>query len=244
MIFLWLVLLQVIIFAILVLFLRVIVSRNIAASTSHLTEMNQEYTQKLDECKKKAQEADKYYDEAILRAKTDAEKLKAQILKETHDNQELMISDSRKTSEDIIQQANKAAESIQKDVDRMIDERAVDKACEFMTAVLSDEISKEIHGHWIDELFKHGLDDLDRLHVSRDAGEVQALSAHALTADQKALLQKKIKEKLKKDLPLKESVDPGLLAGIKVTLGSVVIDGTLKFKIKELARNAKRNGES
>src|SRR3989338_5717752 len=112
MLFLWLVFLQIIIFAILVLFLRVILKRNLVTATTHLTDINNDYTQKLDDAKKRLQEADRYYDEAVLKTKTDVEKLKAQILKEAHESQEAAVAESRKQSAEIIQQANKAAESL------------------------------------------------------------------------------------------------------------------------------------
>jgi hypothetical protein len=69
MLFLWLVLLQLGLFAALVLFLRVILTRNISNATSHLHSLNQDYTQKLEDAKKRQLDADAYYDQAILRAK-------------------------------------------------------------------------------------------------------------------------------------------------------------------------------
>ena len=59
MLFVWLVLLQLIVFAVLVFFLRLIFSRNVSTATAHLHELNADYSQKLDEAKKRQAEADK-----------------------------------------------------------------------------------------------------------------------------------------------------------------------------------------
>src|SRR5882672_110940 len=105
MLFLWLVLIQLIIFGVLTYFLKSVLTRNITNATSHLHELNQDYNQKLEEAKKKQMEADHYYDEMLLKAKTKAEKTKVQILKETHESQEAMVKEARKQSEEIVQQA-------------------------------------------------------------------------------------------------------------------------------------------
>lgn len=241
MLFLWLVFLQIIIFAILVLFLRVILKRNLVTATTHLSDINKDYTQKLDDAKKRLQEADRYYDEAVLKAKTDVEKLKAQILKEAHESQEAAVAESRKQGTEIVQQANKAAELLMKDIDRQVDERAIDRGGELAEQVLTREISKELHHKWLGELFKNGLDELAKLHLPKDLAEAKVVSAYPLTADEKALITKKIKEHLKCDLKLVEQADPSLIAGLKMSLGSVVIDGTIRFKLKESARHAKHS---
>ena len=72
--FLSLVIMQLVLFGVLIAFLRVILTRNIAKATSHINELNEDYNQKLEDAQKRAQEADKYYDEVLRKAKTEAEK--------------------------------------------------------------------------------------------------------------------------------------------------------------------------
>ena len=239
MLFLWLVLLQLVIFAMLVGFLRVILARNIVTATSHLDEVNKDYNQKLDEAKKRLQESDRYYDEAVLKAKNDAEKLKAQLIQEAHQDENAIVSEARKQGEEIIQQANKAADAFLKEMDDKVQQESVGKACELIEEVLPSEITKEIHHQWLEELFKNGFSDLARLNVPQNIKEVKVVSAHSLSTDEKSLLQKKLKDSLKRELRLSESVDPLLIAGLKMTLGGVEIDGSLRFKIREATRHAK-----
>src|SRR3989338_10619288 len=114
--FLSLVLLQLIIFGILIVFLRVILTKNISKATSHINELNQDYSQKLEDAQKRVQEADKYYDSMLLKAKTEAEKTKMQILKEANDSQQMIVNESRKQSEEIIQKAQKSKDSLLEEV--------------------------------------------------------------------------------------------------------------------------------
>lgn len=238
MLFLWLVLLQVIIFGVLILFLRLIFSRNVSHATAHLSELNEDFTAKLDEAKKRQNEADKYYDETLLKAKNDAEKMKMQILKEARESQTVILESSRKQSEDILAQANNARESLIKEIEQKIDMRSVIKAGELLEKVLPEMISKEMHERWTDDLLEHGLQELERLNLSADVKEARVLSAYPLSAEQKALLQKKLKDAAKREIKLTMEVDPKLVAGIRMTLGSVLVDGSLTLKIKEIARHA------
>ncbi len=238
MVFLWLVLLQLAIFGALVFFLRVILSKNVSTATEHLHTLNQDYTQKLEEARKHQAEADKYYDETLLKAKVDAEKTKMQILKETQATQEAAVNESRKQSADILEQANRARETMMKELESRIEAGAAEKAGELMQAVLPAAVGEALHGHWVKELLAGGLEDLVRLNIPESLEEAKVTSAYELKKDEKAALESKLREKLKRTLRVTETTDPALLAGFCVALGGVVIDGSLRFQIKEAVRRA------
>ena len=113
MVLIWIIVLQILVFAVLAYFLKVTLSKNVSQATSHLTEINQDFNVKLDEANKKKIEIEKYYDEMILKAKSEAEKTKMQILREAHDTREEMIREARKQSGEIIEQANRSRESFE-----------------------------------------------------------------------------------------------------------------------------------
>jgi F-type H+-transporting ATPase subunit delta len=75
----------------------------------------------------------------------------------------------------------------------------------------------------------------DRL-VARLKGEVQAevVSAHALSAAQTAELKSVLKEKLGREPRLDTKVDPTLLGGLVVKVGSRMIDSSLRTKLAGL----------
>ncbi len=242
MLFLWLILLQLVVFAVLVLFLRVILTRNVSSATAHLNELNEECSQKLEEAKKKLENAGKHYDETVLKAKIDAEKAKALILKEAQEAKDAVLNDARRESQDILEKANKTREALFKEFDEKLQKKSMEVACEVVKEILPELITKELHEKWVEELSKHGLDDLNRLYLPDNLKEAEVTSAYKLEPEQKMALQKKILDKLARELRFHEEVDSGLIAGIRVKLGSVVIDGSMKFKIEEMARHAKHAG--
>lgn len=72
-------------------------------------------------------------------------------------------------------------------------------------------------------------------------GEVtaQVTSAHALTDDQLAALQAKLKEREGRNVKIKTSVDPELLGGLVVTIGSKRIDSSIRTRLNSLAQAMK-----
>ena len=240
MFWLWLVVIQLFIFTMLVLFLRVLLTRNVSTATAHLHELNQDYNQKVEEANKRKAEVDRYYNEMLLKAKADAEKNKVQILREAQATQELVVNQARQQSEEIIGQANKAHEMMLAEMESRIEERAMDRACELVGVVLSNEMSESLHKLWVKELLKTGLEDADRLHLPDDFSEVQLVSAFPLTDEERRQLEKKLKEVLRREFKVSEKIQPEMIAGLQIQLGSLVIDGSLRFKVKEASRDVKR----
>jgi F-type H+-transporting ATPase subunit delta len=72
--------------------------------------------------------------------------------------------------------------------------------------------------------------------VARLKGEVQAevISAHALSSAQTAELKSVLKEKLGREPRLSTKVDPTLLGGLVVKVGSRMIDSSLRTKLAGL----------
>jgi dsDNA-specific endonuclease/ATPase MutS2 len=216
-------------------------SKNLQKATSHLTELNSDYDSRLEEAKGKVSEANKFYDEAILKAKTEAESMKVQIIQEARDAQEALLKEARKNSEDILDQAHKTKEAMMQEIEALVEGRSLEKSGELLESMLPAELGDLMHAYWFGELCKQGLEELGRLNLPSDVTEAKVSTAYPLKADQKEKLEKILKDKLSRPMKLSETVDKALIMGVKVTLGSVVVDGSLRHKIKETLKNARNS---
>ncbi len=74
--------------------------------------------------------------------------------------------------------------------------------------------------------------------AAAERGELTAevTSAHALTKTQLTALAKKLKEREGKDVTITASVDPELLGGLVVKIGSRQIDGSIRTRLNSLAQ--------
>lgn len=77
--------------------------------------------------------------------------------------------------------------------------------------------------------------------VAARKGETSAsvVSAKPLSAAQRAALQSALKTSIKREIRMTESVDPSLLGGLVVKVGSRQIDSSLKSKLARLERAMK-----
>jgi F-type H+-transporting ATPase subunit delta len=64
-------------------------------------------------------------------------------------------------------------------------------------------------------------------------------SAHALTDDQVAALKTNLRARMGRDIAVDLNVDPSILGGLVVKIGSQMIDGSIKTKLNTLAHAMK-----
>jgi F-type H+-transporting ATPase subunit delta len=72
--------------------------------------------------------------------------------------------------------------------------------------------------------------------LARDRGEVSAdvATAHLLTAEQLNALKDALRVQIGKDVQVNTRVDPALLGGLVVKVGSKMIDSSLRTKLNNL----------
>jgi F0F1-type ATP synthase delta subunit len=231
-----LVLLQIIIFGGLIFILRKVLNQNVILATKHLDELNQDYSKKEQEIQKRLEDLKQKTHEILSKAQAEAQRLKETTTKQVEAEKDDILSKARAKGEEMMKQADKARQILLSEIDERIAKEAVGKACELTQYVLPDEFKQIVHTHWVNELIKSGFDQLERLSVEEDVREISVKSAFDLDEEQRKLLSKKIKEVLSRDIALKETVDPNMVAGVIITIGSLVLDGSFKNKIQEQAK--------
>ena len=93
-----------------------------------------------------------------------------------------------------------------------------------------------MHSHWVEELIESGFNKPEHLHIPEDIVEVSITSAFALDDGERKKILKRLKDILGRELSIKEKVDPQQVAGMVINIGSLVLDGSLKNKIREKTR--------
>jgi len=228
--------LQVIIFVALIILFRKIMTKNVVSATQHLEEMNQDYLQKEQEINRQLEEIRQKSEEMITAAQKEAEKLRLEIISQAEKDRDGMLQQARVRSEEVVQQADKSRQQLLAEVDEKISHEAITKACELIENTLPKEFKLLVHSHWVEDLISRGFSKLERLHIPEKIDEVRIVSAFALSDEQRKTIVKKLVESLGRQVKLKEEVDPKLVAGIVITIGSLVLDGSLDNKIREKAR--------
>ena len=231
-----LIFLLLIIFVAMIFIFRRVMTQNVVLATQHLEELNQEYTKKEQEANRQLEEAQVRSQELISRAKNEAEKLKMEIIRNAEKERDSIVQQARTHSEEIIQQADKSRQQLLSELDERIAKEAIKKACELIQDTLPEHFKQLVHTHWVEDLIQSGFAKLERLRIPENIEAVEVVSAFTLTEEQRKNLTKKIKATLGREISLKEEVDPKIVAGLVINIGSLVLDGSLKNKIQEKAR--------
>ncbi|MFH0838751.1 MAG: F0F1 ATP synthase subunit delta [Candidatus Omnitrophota bacterium] len=232
-----LILLQLLIFVGLIVILRRIMTLNVISATRHLEELNEDYAKKGKEIHRQLEEIKQKSQEIVAKAQEEAEELKTKILDETQAEKEKLLAQARTQSGEIIQQAEKSRELLLAEIYERITNEAINKACELIHDTLPEKFRQDVHIHWIEELIEDGFSEFGNLHIPKDISQIKITSAFPLNEGQRKILFKKLKEVVKADIEIKEEIDPSIVAGLIVAIGSLVLDGSLKNKIQEHTKN-------
>jgi len=230
------ILLIVIVFIVMVFVFRNILNRNVISATTHLEELSGEYAEREKKIKKQLEDTQRQCQELSVNAKKDAEKQREDILKQVAEEKKKILQEAQQKSDELIQQADRTRQSLIDEMDHKIEERAIKRAVELVQQALPEAMRRQIHIGWVQELISGSSEQLERLQVPDEVSEARIVTAFSLTGPQQKALGQRIKEKLGRAIQLKEEVDPAVLAGLVVNIGSLVLDGSLRFMIQEVAR--------
>lgn len=233
-----LLILQVMIFAGLVIALRKLMARHATTATAHLQGLSQDYLRKQDELKKRLEEAERHYQEQLVKAQEEAYQLKTQANREAEAARQQILEQARQEAQQMVQQAIRARESLQQELAQSVETRAVARACELLRTVLPEKLREVTHVHWMETLLKDGLLPVGHLESREKLGDAKVVSAFPLTAAQRQQLLERLRTALGHPVTLQETVDANLVAGLVVSLGHLVLDGSLASKLSEAARHA------
>jgi len=231
------VIMMIFVFGGMILILRKLLSQNVSLATRHLEDLNDDYAKKEADLKRQLEDVRQKAEEIVRKAQEEATQIKARLLKEAEEQKAKLLQDTHTQTEELMQQADKSRQMLLSEIKQRVAQEAVDKACQLIEETLPEQFKLDVHRHWIEELMGSGFDQFERIKVPEDVKEVKITAAFALEENQRKNLTKKLKDALNKDITLKEEIDPRVVAGFIIHIGSLVLDGSLKHKIQERARN-------
>lgn len=237
MIFLLLIFIQITVFVVLILVLKNVLKSHFGTASSHLEVLTRDSEDRLTEAKKKINEANTYYDETVAKSKTDAEKIRQQLIDEGLKEKQELLNRARKESEAIMERARSARKLLEENWNQELSKKACDITFQILQAVLPGKVSQSLQFEWFKDALASNFDGLSHLNVPEEMTRVEVVSAAPLSEMQKKALVAKLNEKIGRKIEIDEKVDEKLILGFCLSMGSVVIDSSLSWKLKETLRN-------
>jgi F0F1-type ATP synthase membrane subunit b/b' len=229
---------QIIIFAAFIFALRHILTKNITSATSHLDDLSADFIRREDEIKQRLAEAQKIHEDALSKARTEIEQLRLEADRQIKEERDRILLAAQNESEQVIVKAQKTREMMVNELRREIEAGMMAKIQSMMAQVLPPRAQRELHKIWMEDLLATDLLPLQQMRISEDVREAKLKSAFAMTEGDKKAFKNKFRELLGRDFIFHEEVDAALVAGVLITVGDIILDGTLVNKIEQVVHES------
>ena len=226
---------HVVVLAVLIVIIRQLLLGDTKRAVARINEVEAEVRKKEESIRREIDEHEKDF----ARRKNDAEAEllvhKDQSEKEVAGLKEQMIGEAKKESARIIEQARKNESKFRSQISQEMEEKAVGYGAEVFKLVFSEQMGRQLHRQFMDELLD-ALAEIEGATITVDGEGASFVSGYALDDDQRDRFQNILKEKFGVEVEINEKVDHSLLAGMLFKLGSLEIDGTLRNRYMEAAK--------
>ena len=228
-----LVCIQVVTFIALVVALRMLFARQLNAALQRLQSLQEEAMVKEAQLREELERAKQ---ERIAEAEKGREEAKA-LLEAAQRSVETLRANAeeqaKQDSQKLLAKGKEEVETMRASLSSQIETGAVALSTQMIQYALTQRNTEEFQRHILEEL----IQDIEAL--GKDRFPVQAttalvISSAPLTTEAQHRLRQVLSEKLETDVTLDARVDPALITGLVVQVGSLVIDGSLKNKLRKV----------
>jgi len=230
---------QFVVFAVIVFVLKRVLMGDTLSAVNRLRQVEDELRKKEDALKRRMEEQEAELGKKRAEALAELETAREQSAKEASQLKEALVAEARQESQRIIDAAEKDRGRMRHELEQQVEVTALEQVGEVFHSVFSDRVSDALDRQFIAELLA-ALEEVDETSVTVDAEEAECTTSRPLEPDQKQALQKILSAKFGAELGLREQVDPVLLSGMVLKLGSLVIDGSLSNRFKEVITATKK----
>ncbi|MFQ5680981.1 MAG: F0F1 ATP synthase subunit delta [Candidatus Omnitrophota bacterium] len=236
-----LIIIQMLTFGALVFVLRKIMYSASFRETKRLQQLNRENTARAKELAEKIEDANKQYQQRIVSAEEEAGRLKAGARLEAEKIKQEILNKAREESERIVRQALNSKERLKEEIKAETEGQALEIAHKLITNVLSSDNQGLLHQGLVDEAIsdierqgKQILSSLAaRMQDDKTPIKVEIKTCYGLTSEQKARLGKILFLCLGHKADIEDTVDPAIIAGMVIRIGSMILDGSLRGRMKD-----------
>jgi F0F1-type ATP synthase delta subunit len=225
--------------AIIVVVKRLLLSDTVRA-VERINQAEADVRQKEEALRREIEERERELAQRKAQAEEELQRQKDQLAKELGEIREKMTADARKESDRILDQARRNEEKLRQQLTQEMEQKAAAYGAQVMGLVFSEKIVAKIDAYFVDELLD-ALQALDAGSITVDAATAEFTVAHPLAPERKQRLEAILHDKFGANILVEEKLDPALLAGLVMKLGSLEIDGSLVSRFREATEEIKKS---
>jgi len=234
----YLIIAQLAIFVILVIGLKRLLMGDTQLATAKLREVEADLGRKEEAVRKRIEDNEAEFRRKSAEAQEGLTRTREAMEKEVARTRDGLLDEARKERDRIVDEANRSKEKLRQELARQAQAQTVEHARRVYEMVFSEELGRKLDHSFLDELLV-ALDEMDSSSITIAAAAIEVVCSHPLEPVHKERLREIVSRKFGVALEVRESIDPELIAGIKVKLGSLEIDGSLRNRFNEAIEQLK-----
>lgn len=224
-----LLIINVLIFAGLILFLRFIFSRGLNTAVTKLNQLQEENSARESQLNEELRRAREESDAQIKRGKEEAEAVIEEAKKEGMALRLKIEEEARSQAEKIILQTKEEAKKFRESAQKDIENQALGFAVELIKNTFTGENNTLAHKQFVNEVIEE-IARIPKERFSSSVDTVRIISALPLDGAARDSLKEILSRKLEA-FDTKEETDNGLICGLVVEMRGLVVDGSLRNRL-------------
>ncbi|OPZ25706.1 MAG: F0F1 ATP synthase subunit B [Lentisphaerae bacterium ADurb.BinA184] len=230
------IIIQVITFLVLVLLLRRLLYSAYAAELKRLRELNAENQNKAEKLARELEATEHEHRRRMETAEAEIRDLRNRLQADAKQQREDVLRKAREESDRIVGQAMGMKDRLREELEGQLQERSVGMACQLIKDVLSGDSMRGFHEGLVQDVTA----DLarvaeDKLRGLDPARPVLVRTPYRLTEAQVGEVASALSRQSGRRLQLSQQTDPEVIAGLEISAGSLLIDGSLAGQLRRIA---------
>jgi F0F1-type ATP synthase delta subunit len=222
--------------------LRFLFSRHLNAALARLNTLHEENLVKEQQLVEEIKRAKEEGEAQIKRAKDEAGLIIEEARNESARLRMELEDQAKIQATKIIADGNIEAERFKEKYLKETEAHSLDLAMQLVEQLLSEKDKENLQQEFISEIISE-IAKLPKDQFNIVSDRVKVSSSHLLRKDQKENLQLVLKEKTGREMIFEEILKKDLIGGLIVEIGGLVIDGTLKNKLRRILPYFRKNNK-
>jgi len=228
-----LIIIQIITFVAIVFVLRKLLYTETAKEAGRLKKIKQEIAASQRDLAQKTEAAESAYREKVAKAEENIRVFRLKVEGQAEEMKKKALDQANQESERILNIASNAKEKMREEIALEMRKKAPALASHIFTEALSDKVKLIMHKELVKEVASE-VKKIDKAKFNLKIKKGELDLAYPLDKDEKNSLFSLVIDRLGYQIPFEEKVEKHLGAGVVIKLGTLVIDGSLANRLKQI----------
>lgn len=232
MLILQMIFIQGVVFIGLVLFLKKVLYSNFSKAMKRLEMLNQETEKKRAELQFRLEQTEKNFQAKQKENEDLAARMREKSENEAEELRQHALAEAKAESDKLMETARNQQDEIKRELEAAVGEKAAHLASDAIRYVFTTKLEQGMHRQLIEDLITE-IGKLDGKRLNGHAQEAHIAVPFPLEEKEKTKIAEILQEKAKRKISVVSEVDRSLIAGMVLKFDTIIMDGSLKTKLKE-----------